>query len=122
MGLSGELRATAEAQNHRHMEMKLSQQAAADAAAIAKERYQNGLLVVLSRDNQEHYATVVEGKPVKDRDGGIIPAGTIVGDGYGNTALIAVIKGVPVATQVAFTGDREAIEGARKFKSAAYSK
>jgi hypothetical protein len=121
MGLSGDLRATAEAQNQKHNEMKLSQQAAADASEIAKERYQNGLLMVLSKNNQEHYATVVEGKPVKDRDGSVIPAGTIVGDGYGNTAVIAVIKGVPVATQVAFTGDRKAIEKARRFESAAYS-
>lgn len=121
VSLSGELRAAAKKQNHKHMEMKLAQQAASDASEIAKERYQNGLLIVLSRNNRENYATVVEGKPVLDRDGSVIPAGTIVGDGNGNTALIAVVNKVPVATKVAFTGDRSVIDKARKFESAAYS-
>ena len=121
ISLSGELRAAAEKQNHKHMEMKLSQQAASDASEIAKERYQNGLLIVLSKNNRENYASVVEGKPVLDKDGSLIPAGTIVGDGNGNTALIAVVNKIPVATKVAFTGDRSIIDKARKFESAAYS-
>jgi hypothetical protein len=121
IGLSGELRATAEAQNQRHMEMRLAQQAAADASEIAQERYQNGCLVILSKTDKDQYASIVEGRPVNDKSGSIVPQNTIVCDGYGNTAKISMIRGIPVATQVAFTGNRKAIENARKFHAAVYS-
>jgi hypothetical protein len=121
IGLSADLRSTAEAQNQKHNEMKLSQQAADDASDIAKERYQNGCLVILSKTDKNQYASIVEGKAVNDKSGSLIPQNTIVCDGYGNTAKIATVNGIPVATQVAFTGDRQAIAKARKYESAVYS-
>jgi hypothetical protein len=121
LGASTELRNVAEANNHKNMQMKLTLQFAADSADIARQRYQTGCLVILDKTDKNQYASIVEGKPVKDRSDSLIPQNTIVCDGYGNTAIISLVKGIPVATQVAFTGDRVAISKARKFESAIYS-
>lgn len=118
---SSELRSIAEANNNKNMRMRVALQFAADSADIARQRYETGCLVILDRTDKNQYASIVEGKPVKDRSDSLIPQNTIVCDGYGNTAIISLVKGLPVATQVAFTGDRTAIVKARKFESAIYS-
>jgi hypothetical protein len=90
-------------------------------AAIAEQRYNSGCTLVVAVNSPKNLATLVEGEPVFDRTTNKpLPVGTVVCDGNGNTAVLASnINGVPVVTDIAFTGNRElALAQLRKINGA----
>lgn len=78
-------------------------------AAIAEQRYKDGCTIVVVVNSPRNLATLVEGETVLDRTSKkSLPAGTVVCDVNGNTGVLAVnTDGVPVVTDMAFTGDRQ---------------
>ncbi len=90
-------------------------------AAIAEQRYKDGCTMVVAANSPRNLATLVLGEPVFDRTSKKpLPAGTVVCDSNGNTAVLASnTLGVPVVTDMAFTGNRElALAQIRKIKGA----
>ena len=90
-------------------------------AAIAEQRYKDGCTLVVAVNSPKNLATLVNGEPVYDRTTNKpLPVGTVVCDGNGNTAVLASnINGVPVVTDMAFTGNRElALAQLRKINGA----
>jgi hypothetical protein len=90
-------------------------------AAIAEQRYKDGCTLVVAVNSPKNLATLVNGEPVYDRTTNKpLPVGTVVCDGNGNTAVLASnINGVPVVTDIAFTGNRElALAQLRKINGA----
>ncbi|BAY50674.1 hypothetical protein SAMD00079811_83050 (plasmid) [Scytonema sp. HK-05] len=90
-------------------------------AAIAEQRYRDGCTIVVAVNSPNSLATLVEGEPVFDRTSKKpLPAGTVVCDVNGSTAVLASnLNGVPVVTDLAFTGNRDlALALIRKIKGA----
>jgi hypothetical protein len=90
-------------------------------ARIAEARYKAGCAIVVAASENRSLATLVEGETVLDRTTQKpLPVGTVVCDGSGNTGVLAAGKdGVPVVTQMAFTGNRElAIAQIKKIRGA----
>lgn len=88
---------------------------------VAEARYKAGCTIVVAVRSPKSLATLVEGEPVFDRTSKkYLPAGTVVCDGNGNTAVLAAnVNGIPVAAEMAFTGNRAlAIEQVRKIQGA----
>ncbi|MBW4607340.1 MAG: hypothetical protein KME22_08960 [Hassallia sp. WJT32-NPBG1] len=78
-------------------------------AKIAEARYKAGCAIVVAVNSPRNLATLVEGETVLDRTSKkSLPVGTVVCDSNGNTGvLISNKSGVPVVSQMAFTGNRE---------------
>lgn len=90
-------------------------------AEIAEARYKAGCTIVVAVNSPRNLATLVEGEPVFDRTSKkYLPAGTVVCDGNGQTAVLATnASGIPVVSDMAFTGNRSlAIEQVRKIRGA----
>jgi hypothetical protein len=90
-------------------------------AAIAEQRYKDGCTLVVAVNSPKNLATLVNGEPVYDRTTNKpLPVGTVVCDGNGNTAVLASnANGVPVVTDMAFTGNRDlALAQLRKINGA----
>ncbi len=90
-------------------------------AAIAEQRYNSGCTLVVAVNSPKNLATLVLGEPVYDRTTNKpLPIGTVVCDGNGNTAVLASnANGVPVVTDMAFTGNRDlALAQLRKINGA----
>ncbi len=90
-------------------------------AAIAEQRYKDGCTMVVAANSPTNLATLVLGEPVFDRTTKKpLPAGTVVCDANGTTAVLASNEnGVPVVSDMAFTGNRElALALIRKIKGA----
>ncbi len=98
-----------------------SQEMARNKAAIAQQRYQDGCTIVVAVNSPRNLATLVEGETVYDRTSKKpLPSGTVVCDGNGNTGILKPDKnGIPVVSDMAFTGNRElAIDQIRKIRGA----
>jgi hypothetical protein len=101
--------------------LEQSRELAKTKAAIAEERYKNGCTIVVSGSSPKNLTTLVEGEPILDRTSKkSLPAGTVVCDGNGTTGILTLnTKGIPVTTDLAYTGNRElALEQIRKIKGA----
>lgn len=107
-------------------QLTLSQQEATQKAAIANQRYQQGCIPVVSPD-QSQYVTLVKNKPVVDNASKApLPAGSVVCDAHGNTAMLVdddqVADTPAVAQAFAFTGDKAIIQTRlNSYQGAAYS-
>ena len=86
-----------------------SAEVAKSRANIAIQRYKDGCTIVVAVSSPKDLATLSQGEPVLDRiTKNPLPSGTIVCDINGNTALLKNNpQGVPVASDFAFTGNRE---------------
>lgn len=96
------------------VDLKLSQQEAEQKSEIANERYQKGCLPVVS-DDQDYYVSLIELSPVVDPITQVpLPAGSVVCDAHGNTAVLVDLDGDPntaaVASNFAFTGQKAVID------------
>lgn len=122
LGNAKEMMQTATAKNN---ELRASQQAAKNQAAIAEERYKNGCLVLLYKGK---LVAISQGEPVYDRTTNQpLPKGTVVCDGYGTTGILEPRdfdgdgKFKPVITSEAFTGNSLLIkESLKSNRRAAY--
>lgn len=111
--MGGELqamRAEASRISNRSNTLQLAQQETEESAAIADIRYRDSCLPVVDLESQQHYVSLVEGKPVIDSvSGEPLPGGTVVCDAHGNTAVLVAEDGKAVARHFAYTGDRDLI-------------
>ena len=90
-------------------------------AVIAEQRYKDGCTIVVAVSSPRNLATLVLGEPVLDRTSKkSLPSGTVVCDANGNTAVLSPnVDGIPVVSDLAFTGNRElAIAQVRKIRGA----
>lgn len=102
-------------------ELKIQQEMADLQAKIASNRYRNGCVIVVAQKAPDKFTSLTEGHPVIDWVRKTpLPAGTIVCDANGNTAVIEKRNGKPVIGKTAFTGDRQLINQARKNANANY--
>jgi hypothetical protein len=87
--------------------LMLEQEAVLATAEIANQRYSAGCQPVVDWE-QIHYVSLIENEVVLDPITKFpIPAGTVVCDANGNTAIIRNnAEGWPVAQSFAFTGDQ----------------
>ena len=87
--------------------LQAQQEALAERALIAEERYQTGCLLIQKRD-QNTLISLSQGMPIVDnKTGNPIPAGTTVCDFSGNTGVMADVGGGKTTVQdLAFTGNR----------------
>ncbi|MBG1267755.1 hypothetical protein [Nostoc sp. WHI] len=111
LGNAKEMMQTATAKNN---ELRASQQAVKNQAAIAEERYRNGCLVLLYKGQ---LVAIAQGKPVYDPvTKQPLPKRTVVCDGYGTTGILEPRdfdgdgKFKPVITSEAFTGNSPLIK------------
>jgi hypothetical protein len=96
------------------MQLQATAQSTQQRAKIAVARYQDGCVMVVATNNPDAFTTLTEGQAVIDSVRQTpLPVGTVVCDANGNTAVIApAADGTPVASQLAFTGDRAVIQAA----------
>ena len=102
-------------------QLQESAEAVKQRDAIATQRYKNGCRIVVAVNSPRNLATLTDGEPVLDRiSHKPLPAGTVVCDGNGNTAvLIPNQQGKPVVGQMAFTGQQQlAIAQVQKIRGA----
>jgi hypothetical protein len=92
--------------------LEAQQEALAEKAKIAEERYQTGCLLIQLRNNNT-LISLAQGMPVVDsRTGNAIPPGTVVCDYSGNTAVMTAVDGKSLAHDLAFTGNRTIVRKA----------
>jgi len=102
--------------------LRASQQSAQNQALIAKQRYEEGCVMVVAMKDPKSFTSLEAGKPVIDRVRKTpLPVGSMVCDANGNTAKIVQGKDKPVVGDIAFTGNRTVIEQARKRAKARYT-
>ena len=91
--------------------LALIEQESAAAAAVAESRYASCIPIV-DQATGASYVSIIEGSPVLDRVTlHPLPTGAIICDYWGSTAILAPNEeGIPVATALAFTGDRAVVE------------
>jgi hypothetical protein len=95
--------------------LRASQQSAQTQAAIAKQRYEEGCVMVVAMKDPNSFTSLSVGQPVIDRVRKTeLPVGTIVCDANGNTARIVPGNDKSVVGEIAFTGDRKVVEEAKK--------
>jgi hypothetical protein len=94
-----------------HADLMLQQDSAKAMAEIANERYTVLGCQPVVNWGQTDWVSLVENEVVLDPETQFpIPAGTIVCDANGNTAIMQHnAEGLPVAQSFAFTGDREVV-------------
>lgn len=105
------LRQQARDANDRANELQLIQQEIEATAAIADARYEICIPVVDLPTGQSYVALVEGGAVLDSVTQRPLPAGAVVCDWHGMTALlVAGDDGIPVARHLAFTGDRAVVE------------
>lgn len=107
-------RQIAQANAANQLKLQATEQANQQRAKIAESRYQAGCVVVVAMNDPSLFTTLSDGQPVIDRARNApFPVGTVVCDSFGNTAVISpAADGTPVATQLAFTGNRAIVQAA----------
>lgn len=116
MAATGKARELTQVNVAKDMELRVSQQQIQMQAEIGNERYQTGCVLVVSKEDPTTFTSLSEGQPVIDSKRQTpLPAGTVVCDANGNTGkIIPGSDGTPVVGEMAFTGNREVVEAARK--------
>ncbi|MEP0840815.1 hypothetical protein [Coleofasciculus sp. FACHB-64] len=112
----GQVRELSQINAAKDMQLRVSQQQIQMQAEIANERYQTGCVLVVSKQDPTTFTSLSEGQPVIDSKRQTpLPTGTVVCDANGNTGkIIPGSDGTPVVGEMAFTGNREVVEAARK--------
>lgn len=112
----GQVRELAQVNAAKDMQLRVSQQQAQMQSEIANERYKTGCVLVVSKEDPTTFTSLSEGQPVIDSKRQTpLPVGTLVCDANGNSGkIIPGTDGIPVVGEMAFTGNREIVEAARK--------
>ena len=108
------LRAT---QQQEQAKLTLSQDAAKQKDAIARQRYQDGCVMVVSANDKTQLTSITEGLPVIDSSRNVpLSAGNIICDSNGLTGEIIAGENpkIPVVGNTAFTSDRTLVANAAK--------
>ncbi|MBD2054795.1 hypothetical protein H6F88_01940 [Oculatella sp. FACHB-28] len=89
-------------------------------AEIAEQRYSEGCVLVVASNDPTKFTSLTEGQPVLDSVRNVpLPAGTVVCDVFGNTARIVSLDGQPVASEFAYTGNKQLVDDAIAASNAA---
>ena len=109
------LRAT---QQQEQAKLTLSQDAAKQKDAIARQRYQDGCVMVVAANDRSQLTRITEGIPVIDASRNVpLSIGNIVCDANGLTGEIIADPNnpkIPVVGNTAFTSDRTLVANAAK--------
>ena len=109
------LRAT---QQQEQAKLTLSQDAAKQKDTIARQRYQDGCVMVVAANDRSQLTSITEGIPVIDASRNVpLSIGNIVCDANGLTGeIIADLNNpkIPVVGNTAFTSDRTLVANAAK--------
>lgn len=108
------LRAT---QQQEQARLTLAQDATKQKDAIARQRYQDGCVMVVSSNDKTQLTSITEGLPVIDASRNVpLSAGNIVCDQNGLTGEIIAGENpkIPVVGNTAFTSDRTLVANAAK--------
>lgn len=109
------LRAT---QQQEQAKLTLSQDAAKQKDAIARQRYQDGCVMVVAANDRSQLTSITEGIPVIDASRNVpLSIGNIVCDANGLTGEIIADPNnpkIPVVGNTAFTSDRTLVANAAK--------
>ena len=104
-------------QQQEQAKLTLSQDAAKQKDAIARQRYQDGCVMVVSASNKTQLTSITEGLPVIDSSRNVpLSAGNIICDSNGLTGEIIAGENpkIPVVGNTAFTSDRTLVANAAK--------
>ena len=104
-------------QQQEQAKLTLSQDAAKQKDAIARQRYQDGCVMVVSASNKTQLTSSTEGLPVIDSSRNVpLSAGNIICDSNGLTGEIIAGENpkIPVVGNTAFTSDRTLVANAAK--------
>lgn len=105
--------------------LQLSQDLAKQKDTIARQRYQNGCLMVVSSNDRSQLTAITEGKPVMDSARNVpLSVGNIVCDSNGLTGEI--ITGdeakTPIVGNTAFTSDRALVaQAVKRYRGTRYT-
>jgi hypothetical protein len=111
-------RATRATQQQEQARLTLAQDASKQRDAIARQRYQDGCVMVVSANDKTQLTSITEGLPVIDASRNVpLSAGNIVCDQNGLTGEIIPNQTdpkVPIVGNTAFTSDRTLVANAAK--------
>jgi hypothetical protein len=110
-------RALRSSQQQETTRLKLSQDLAKEKDAIARKRYEDGCLMVVSSNDRSQLTAITEGKPVMDSARNVpLSVGNIVCDSNGLTGEIVAGNDpkTPIVGNTAFTTDRALVAKAVK--------
>jgi hypothetical protein len=119
MKVQGEAnRVTRATQQQEQARLTLAQDAAKQRDAIARQRYQDGCVMVVAANDRSQLTSITEGVPVIDSSRNVpLSVGNIVCDQLGLTGEIVANPTdpkVPVVGNTAFTSDRALVANAAK--------
>ncbi|MCU0552111.1 MAG: hypothetical protein MUC48_22475 [Leptolyngbya sp. Prado105] len=138
---SNQLRASLKVEQQDNQRLQTEQLVSEQRREIAEERYHNNCTVIFSLNQKDHYTAITDGEPVfkgelaklyrgKKLDiralskSAFLPAGMEICDVYGNTAKLMpdpALNGLPVARDLANTGNQDLINAAKKRDRGIYS-
>ena len=105
-------------QQQEQAKLTLSQDAAKQKDAIARQRYQDGCVMVVAANDRSQLTSITEGIPVIDASRNVpLSIGNIVCDANGLTGEIIADPNnpkIPVVGNTAFTSDRTLVANAAK--------
>jgi hypothetical protein len=110
-------RVTRAAQQQEQARLTLAQDAAKQRDAIARQRYQDGCVMVVSANDKTQLTSITEGLPVIDSARNVpLSVGNIICDSNGLTGEIIAGENpkIPVVGNTTFTSDRTLVANAAK--------
>ena len=115
MTAMGEVQKLAQENSARQMRLMATQQFVESQGEIADSRYKSGCIMVVASNSPDSLTALEEGKPVLDAARKRpLPSGAVVCDGFGNTGVIVKIDKTPVVGEMAFSGNQELVDAAKK--------
>jgi hypothetical protein len=120
-----ENRALRTSQQQETTRLQLSQDLAKQKDPIARQRYQNGCLMVVSSKDRSQLTAITEGKPVMDSARNVpLSVGNIVCDSNGLTGEIITGSDskTPIVGNTAFTSDRALVaQAVKRYRGTRYT-
>ena len=115
MTAMGEMQKLAQDNSTKQMRLMATQQSIESQAEIANSRYKSGCIMVVASNSPNTLTALEDGRPVMDAARNRpLSAGAVVCDGFGNTGVIVKVGNKPVVGKMAFTGNQNLIDAAKK--------
>lgn len=138
---SYQLRESFKAEQQDNQRLQTEQLISQQRSEIAEERYRNHCTVIFSLNQKGHYTAITDGDPILKGElaqqyrgktfdvrtlprNVFLPAGMEICDVYGNTATLVsdpLLNGLPVARDLAHTGNPDLINAAKQRERGIYS-
>jgi hypothetical protein len=115
MTAMGEVQKLAQDNSTKQMRLMATQQSIESQAEIADSRYKSGCIMVVASNSPDSLTALEDGRPVMDATRNRpLSAGAVVCDGFGNTGVIVKVGNKPVVGEMAFTGNQELVDAAKR--------